>query len=131
MPFRLSISKWQADVLPEQKKALRDILTNMAEMKQRGSYSQFLPLDYSNPQNQAFVGQVLYTIWERCHEEHLPLLNFLVGRADMSFLPSPHKGVGKGYIETFGDLTNFDRYCDLQAQLAESMLQSGAVVIGP
>jgi len=130
MAYIVSALAWSNDVPIRYKKATHDILLKMAALKARGSYTTFLPLDYENPANQGFVGDVLWEIHQRCHSAHIPYLNILVGRADMEFMPHWDKGVGKFYQETFGGtLKGYDVWCNLQAQLAENALCSGAVEI--
>jgi hypothetical protein len=131
MSYKLYISEWVMNVRKEHRKAASQILARAAELKNRSSYSDYLPLDYSNPQNQKFVGEVLGDIWGACHEEGIPPLNFLVGRGDMNFLPSPNKGVGKWYQGMFNTLRGFDKYCQINAELAELALKEGLVTIHP
>jgi hypothetical protein len=129
--YRLKAGEWAAQLPAPYRKAGRDMLLKMGELKRRGSYTEYLPLDYSNPQNQRFVGEVLGELWALAWEAELPMINMLVGRADLDLIQSPDGGVGKWYQGLFGTLKGFEAYCSRQADLAALMLQEGVIVIEP
>lgn len=39
----------------------------------------------------------------------------------------PSRGIERWYEAKFGELTKYDEYCDIQAQLAEFVLQNGII----
>lgn len=110
------------------------VMEKMAEFSESGfrlengdfkSYTHYAPhLDFSFGSLRTAIGDVLGELWQYCYDYELPHLNFLVLRQDNQL---PGKGIIKWYKETFNTLTDFDKYCHLQAELAELMLTNGCI----
>jgi hypothetical protein len=105
------------------------LLQALAKNKTRCSYSEGASnLDFNLEHGKAsvIVGKACGALWEYCHENGIPWLNMLVVRKAEQI---PLGGVEKWYVNKFKSLTGYAKYCEMQANLAESMLQCSTIEI--
>lgn len=134
MSFRVKITDVVArGTTQPQRRVIETILQVMrarqkAKEPLKDTYSHYVPyLDYAgNPSSRTLVGDALAVIWQYCHDNELPLFNFLVVRAGEEI---PGEAIQRYYVQKFGTLAGLDTYCSLQADLAELMLGNGCITI--
>lgn len=118
----------------EEEKILKAILTEMSQRVNDGlddllksNYSSYVDfLDFSLSKNRKLVGKALLRLWDYCHDQEIPPLNFLVVRKDDDL---PGEGVLDWYVNIFGALDGYEVYCKTQAELCSFMLSHGIIKI--
>lgn len=127
MALRLRITDIVRKSETKQPKLLATILENMKNFKDRRAYSEYAPhLDFGNPASRQAISTALYSLWDYCVSEQIPLLNMLVVLKDRGL---PSTGIESWYQEKFNTLKKYDEYCDLHAQLAEFVLKNDIIVL--
>ena len=127
MALILKIKDIVRDSGTKQAKLLATILLNMKKFKCRKAYSEYAPhLDFGSVVSRQAISAALYDLWEYCVEEEIPLLNMLVVLKNGGL---PSTGIESWYEEHFNTLKKYDEYCDLQAKLAEFILQNDILVL--
>jgi hypothetical protein len=123
----LRISDVVKDSKANQAKLLSIILQNMKRYKCRRAYSEYAPdLDFSKLASRNAISDALYSLWQYCVDNEIPLFNMLVVLKDKGL---PSSGIESWYEKKFNTLMKYDEYCDLHAQLAEFVLRNEIVVL--
>jgi len=107
----------------KQGKLLTTILENMKKFGCRMPYSEYAPrLNFSSPKSRQAISEALFDLWHYCVKQEIPLLNMLVVLKGKGL---PSTGVETWYESKFNTLANYDKYCNLHADLAEFVLRNG------